>query len=107
MEPHLVTVVDEADEANNVAVAAIELQAPDGRAAFWAPIGLVILGGLTTSTFLTVMVIPIVYSLIDDLATFAARIPRMVRFVSEFGADSPSDDVLDDLAEAVLLRWDR
>jgi HAE1 family hydrophobic/amphiphilic exporter-1 len=48
--------------------------APDGRAAFWAPVGLVILGGLTTSTFLTVMVIPIVYSLIDDLSDFVRRI---------------------------------
>ncbi|MCU0233585.1 MAG: efflux RND transporter permease subunit [Thermoanaerobaculales bacterium] len=48
--------------------------APDGRAAFWAPVGLVILGGLTTSTFLTVMVIPIVYSLVDDLTAFARRV---------------------------------
>jgi ABC-type phosphate transport system permease subunit len=48
--------------------------APGGRAAFWAPVGLVILGGLTTSTFLTVMVIPTVYSLIDDLANFVRRI---------------------------------
>jgi HAE1 family hydrophobic/amphiphilic exporter-1 len=48
--------------------------APDGRAAFWAPVGLVILGGLTTSTFFTVMVIPTVYSLIDDLSIFVRRI---------------------------------
>jgi len=48
--------------------------APDGRAAFWAPVGLVILGGLTTSTLLTVMVIPTVYSLIDDLTVFCRRI---------------------------------
>jgi HAE1 family hydrophobic/amphiphilic exporter-1 len=48
--------------------------APDGRAAFWAPVGLVILGGLTMSTFLTVMVIPTVYSLIDDLSVFLRRI---------------------------------
>jgi HAE1 family hydrophobic/amphiphilic exporter-1 len=48
--------------------------APDGRAAFWAPVGLVILGGLTMSTFLTVMVIPTVYSLIDDLSNFVRRI---------------------------------
>jgi HAE1 family hydrophobic/amphiphilic exporter-1 len=48
--------------------------APDGRAAFWAPVGLVILGGLTTSTFFTVMVIPTVYSLIDDLSVFVRRI---------------------------------
>jgi len=45
----------------------------------------------------------------DDLATFAARIPRMVRFVSEFGADSPSDDVLDDQLRTHVwphLDWD-
>jgi HAE1 family hydrophobic/amphiphilic exporter-1 len=52
--------------------------APDGRAAFWAPIGLVILGGLITSTFLTVMVIPIVYSLIDDLSAFIRSIASTV-----------------------------
>jgi HAE1 family hydrophobic/amphiphilic exporter-1 len=57
--------------------------APDGRAAFWAPVGLVILGGLTTSTFLTVMVIPTVYSLIDDLSVFVRRIAS-----SAFRADS-------------------
>jgi HAE1 family hydrophobic/amphiphilic exporter-1 len=52
--------------------------APDGRAAFWAPIGLVILGGLITSTFLTVMVIPIVYSLIDDLSDFVRSIASTI-----------------------------
>ncbi|MEM8932966.1 MAG: efflux RND transporter permease subunit, partial [Acidobacteriota bacterium] len=30
----------------------------EGRAATWAPVGLVILGGLTTSTFLTLMIVP-------------------------------------------------
>lgn len=30
----------------------------------------------------------------EDLADFAARIPRMVRFVSEFGSDSPPVDAL-------------
>ncbi len=48
--------------------------AVQGRAAFWAPVGLVILGGLTTSTFFTVMVIPVIYSLVDDLTTFLRRI---------------------------------
>jgi HAE1 family hydrophobic/amphiphilic exporter-1 len=46
----------------------------DGRAAFWAPVGLVILGGLATSTLLTVMVIPVLYSLVDDLTRFARRV---------------------------------
>jgi HAE1 family hydrophobic/amphiphilic exporter-1 len=48
----------------------------EGRAAFWAPIGLVILGGLTTSTFLTLMIIPTLYSLMEDLVGFAKRVAR-------------------------------
>jgi HAE1 family hydrophobic/amphiphilic exporter-1 len=50
----------------------------EGRAATWAPIGLVIVGGLTTSTFLTLIIIPTVYSLIDDLTRFARRVARAV-----------------------------
>jgi HAE1 family hydrophobic/amphiphilic exporter-1 len=48
--------------------------AVEGRAAFWAPVGLVILGGLTTSTFLTVTVIPTIYSLVDDLTVYLRRV---------------------------------
>jgi len=48
----------------------------EGRAATWAPIGLVIIGGLTTSTFLTLMIIPTLYSLFDDLTLFAKRVAR-------------------------------
>ena len=40
------------------------------------PIGLVIVGGLTTSTFLTLMIIPTIYSLIDDAAGLARRVAR-------------------------------
>ncbi len=49
---------------------------PEGRAANWAPIGLVILGGLTTSTFLTLIIIPTFYSLVDDLVRFFGRVVR-------------------------------
>jgi HAE1 family hydrophobic/amphiphilic exporter-1 len=48
----------------------------EGRAATWAPIGLVIIGGLTTSTFLTLVIIPTVYSLVDDTARLVGRIAR-------------------------------
>jgi len=48
----------------------------EGRAATWAPIGLIILGGLTTSTFLTLMIIPTIYSLIDDAMLFMKRLVR-------------------------------
>lgn len=49
-----------------------------GRAGTWAPIGLVIMGGLTTSTFLTLIIIPTLYSLMDDLTRFASRVARAV-----------------------------
>ncbi len=49
---------------------------PEGRAANWAPIGLVILGGLTTSTFLTLLIIPTFYSLVDDVVQFFGRVVR-------------------------------
>lgn len=52
--------------------------AVEGRAASWAPIGLVIVGGLTTSTFLTLMIIPTIYSLIDDGSRFFRRLARAV-----------------------------
>jgi HAE1 family hydrophobic/amphiphilic exporter-1 len=50
----------------------------EGRAATWAPIGLVIIGGLTTSTFLTLMIIPTIYSLVDDFARFLRRVARAI-----------------------------
>jgi HAE1 family hydrophobic/amphiphilic exporter-1 len=46
----------------------------EGRAAHWAPVGLVLLGGLTTSTFLTLTVTPTIYSLVDDVTNFMKRI---------------------------------
>ncbi|MDH3525095.1 MAG: efflux RND transporter permease subunit [Acidobacteriota bacterium] len=52
--------------------------AAEGRAGSWAPIGLVIMGGLTTSTFLTLIIIPTIYSLIDDLTQFTRRVARVV-----------------------------
>ncbi|MEZ5333016.1 MAG: efflux RND transporter permease subunit [Thermoanaerobaculia bacterium] len=49
----------------------------EGRAGTWAPIGLVIFGGLTTSTFLTLGIIPTVYSVVDDLTLFCRRAWRL------------------------------
>jgi len=50
------------------------LGSAEGNASNWAPVGLVILGGLTTSTFLTLLIIPTFYSLVDDLAAFFRRV---------------------------------
>lgn len=48
----------------------------EGRAASWIPLGLVIVGGLCTSTFLTLVILPTVYSLIDDATRFVRRVAR-------------------------------
>ena len=37
---------------------------------------IVIMGGLATSTFLTLVVIPVVYSLFDDLGKLPSKIRR-------------------------------
>ena len=50
------------------------LGSQEGWASNWAPVGLVILGGLTTSTFLTLVIIPTIYSLIDDFAVYWKRV---------------------------------
>ena len=50
----------------------------EGRAATWAPIGLIIVGGLTTSTFLTLIIIPTIYSLVDDFTGFLERVVKAV-----------------------------
>ena len=48
----------------------------EGRAGNWAPVGLVILSGLTTSTFLTLVIIPTIYTIVDDLTGFIGKAIR-------------------------------
>lgn len=43
--------------------------AATGRARMWAPISVAILGGLTTSTFFTLIILPTFYSISDSLST--------------------------------------
>ena len=39
-----------------------------GRSQMWTPVSLAVLGGLTTSTFLTLIILPTVYSYMDDVS---------------------------------------
>ncbi len=50
----------------------------EGRARMWAPVSLAVFGGLTTSTFLTLLILPTVYSYMDDLSTYSLRAARFV-----------------------------
>lgn len=40
----------------------------EGRGAIWAPMGKAVIGGLTASTFLTLILIPTFYSIFDDVS---------------------------------------
>ena len=43
---------------------------------FRAPMAIVVIGGLITSTFLSLLVIPVLYTLVDDLIRLAGRLRR-------------------------------
>lgn len=65
----------------------------DGRAANWAPIGLVLAGGLPTSTVLTLLLVPTIYAVADDLRSFLwpyTTRPRTEAAVSPVRAPSPA-----------------
>jgi HAE1 family hydrophobic/amphiphilic exporter-1 len=49
---------------------------PEGNAANWAPVGLVIMAGLAASTALTLIIIPTIYSIMDDFVVFLRRVVR-------------------------------
>ena len=51
----------------------------EGRAGLWGPIALAVVGGLTTSTFMTLVVMPTIYALLDDLANYLRRVTRAMR----------------------------
>jgi multidrug efflux pump subunit AcrB len=48
-------------------------------ASFRQPMATVVLGGLITSTFLSLLVIPVVFTYIDDFSSFLKRLPHVVQ----------------------------
>jgi len=52
--------------------------AAQGRAGMWTPVSLAVLGGLTTSTFLTLIILPTVYSYMDDVSRGCLYLIRLV-----------------------------
>jgi HAE1 family hydrophobic/amphiphilic exporter-1 len=46
----------------------------EGREKIWAPVGLVVISGLFTSTILTLIIMPTIYSLIDDLGRWMKKL---------------------------------
>ncbi|HWO23878.1 MAG TPA: efflux RND transporter permease subunit [Kofleriaceae bacterium] len=52
-----------------------------------APMGVTVIGGLITSTILTLVVVPVIYSLMDGLAARAGRLAR--RMLGQKAGASP------------------
>jgi HAE1 family hydrophobic/amphiphilic exporter-1 len=46
------------------------------RARQWSPIALALFGGLTTSTFLTLIILPLIYNIVDDLREWGLSVVR-------------------------------
>ncbi|MFQ5964964.1 MAG: efflux RND transporter permease subunit [Candidatus Scalinduaceae bacterium] len=46
----------------------------EGREKIWAPVGLVVISGLVTSTILTLVIMPTIYSLIDDFGRWMKKL---------------------------------
>ena len=44
----------------------------------WTPVSLAVLGGLTTSTFLTLIILPTVYSYMDDVSLGCRWLGRVI-----------------------------
>jgi multidrug efflux pump subunit AcrB len=55
---------------------------------FRAPMAIVVIGGLITSTFLSLLVIPVVYTFVDDLIGWGRRVLRPAQHVPESSAGS-------------------
>ena len=55
----------------------------EGRGRMWAPVSLAVFGGLTTSTFLTLLILPTVYSYMDDVSVYTLRAARFVLSLPE------------------------
>lgn len=53
----------------------------EGSTAMYAPVGLAVVGGLLTSTPLTLFLMPIVYVMLDDLSSWVSKIVSTARFM--------------------------
>ena len=62
----------------------------EGRAGTWGPIAMAVVGGLTTSTFMTLVVMPTIYALLDDLADFLKRVAWAMRPAQRAGRPQES-----------------
>jgi multidrug efflux pump subunit AcrB len=56
---------------------------------FRAPMAIVVIGGLITSTFLSLLVIPVLYTFVDDLVQWTSRLFTRRRAAVPVGGGGP------------------
>ena len=65
-----------------------------GEGSEWrAPMAVTVIGGLLTSTLLTLVLIPAVYTIMDDFTGAFARAPRFVRMLARIPRWRPQQHV--------------
>ena len=65
-----------------------------GDPSFRRPMAIVVIGGLITSTFLSLIVIPVIFTFIDDLKLFLSRIFKLNKKVASLSIKSEYDKPL-------------
>jgi hypothetical protein len=62
-----------------------------GEGSEWrAPMAVTVIGGLLTSTLLTLVLIPAVYTIMDDFTGLLARSPRLIQMLARIPRWRPS-----------------
>jgi multidrug efflux pump subunit AcrB len=64
------------------------------QAAMWGPMGIAVIAGLTFATFLTLFLVPVMYSVLDDLDEFIARHFKPSGIEEELEADRDLEEAL-------------
>jgi len=67
---------------------------------FRAPMAIVVIGGLITSTWLSLLVVPVVFTLVDDLVQWVSRLTGSAKAQSDKAADITDDHDGADVIEA-------
>ncbi|AYG68502.1 MULTISPECIES: efflux RND transporter permease subunit [unclassified Rhizobium] len=81
----------------------VALSLTGGDSSFRQPMAIVVIGGVTTSTLLSLIVIPVIFTFVDDLETVLKRLLRRVGLAHETATETPAPDG----HEAIAFNSDR
>ncbi|NLS18742.1 efflux RND transporter permease subunit [Rhizobium sp. P40RR-XXII] len=81
----------------------VALSLTGGDSSFRQPMAIVVIGGVTTSTLLSLIVIPVIFTFVDDLETVLKRLLRRVGLTHETATETLASDG----HEAIAFNSDR